>query len=656
MRRALILLCLFGLTGCDAASGGSGPEGVEDAAVPQPDGNTPPQDGVAPGDDVVVPPVGADSGPGHPDGGPTLPDATITPTDDTAVGPPPVTDGNVGGACTATTDCIGTQAICLNMPGGYCSLSGCEGGTNPCPEGSQCFLFQNGDSYCLDTCTTSAECREDEGYICDVDGTCWPGEAGTPNTGDSPVGGPCLTNEDCADSGAVCYPEMLNGESTGFIGGYCMIWNCTAGACPAGSQCLQVGAGGEMACMATCATNAECRDDEGYGCLDPGMCFAYCGQDAPCPTNYACDAAKSMCKPDCQSGSCPGDLVCGDSGLCEKPPCTAGSCPAGLVCGQSGICVPDVGGGPGQGPGPSCSNLPSKDCTGTQAYCAELIPFEPVEGPGYVNYPLNGETWANQYRSYARRDLVMLIQWATAYVACKSPTWEGGNGYPLGLGDMSEVNGAIPGTSIGSPGHPAGTHTDGYDIDVAYYQNELTGQANNYLRAICDHTIGGVEQYHCVSEPYMMDLWRSALFIGALFSSDRTRVIGVDGKAGAMISQALEVLCADGWVPSAGCVPANQSLACEVEAGVDGGLCWEENGSMWFLHHHHHLHLSLWTLAGGTWPSTDPKEKCLDEDCKASTDMMKALEALSAPGLVKSIHEPMGLLDPTQAASQPALP
>jgi hypothetical protein len=60
---------------------------------------------------------------------------------------------------------------------------------------------------------------------------------------------------------------------------------------------------------------------------------------------------------------------------------------------------------------------PERDCTGTGAYCGELIQFAPEDGPGYVDYPQNGETWENQYRSFARRDLVMLVKWATAYVA-----------------------------------------------------------------------------------------------------------------------------------------------------------------------------------------------------------------------------------------------
>jgi len=251
-----------------------------------------------------------------------------------------------------------------------------------------------------------------------------------------------------------------------------------------------------------------------------------------------------------------------------------------MICNSvSGTCVPDLNGGPGVGPGATCANLPPKDCTGSASYCGELLPFGPVEGPGYVDYPLNGETWTNQYRSYARRDMQMLIKWATAFVDCKAQGWGGGNGYPLGLGDMSEGNGAIPGTSDGSPGHPPNTHVNGFDMDIAYYTNTGT---NNYLKPVCPHYSGGQDQYHCVSAPDILDLWRTSLFLGALMTSNRTRVIGVDGKIGPLVEQALDVLCANEWLPQAAC-NAKYLLAYEVTNG----------GAGWYNFHHHHLHISL---------------------------------------------------------------
>ena len=85
--------------------------------------------------------------------------------------------------------------------------------------------------------------------------------------------------------------------------------------------------------------------------------------------------------------------------------------------------------------------VPPRDC---KTNCGRLVPFEPVMGPGY-------ETTHSQYRSYLRRDLMMLVKHAAAVVHCRAATWTPGNRKPIGLGDMSEANGAIPGTSVRNP-------------------------------------------------------------------------------------------------------------------------------------------------------------------------------------------------------------
>lgn len=644
LRVVLTCVLMFALTACgstessstssdsDAVTDGGNSNG--DGAVSVPDGSSVLDVPRTPSDTTSGP---GDSGTGATDSGSVDPPDASTPTQ----GP-----GSVGGACASDADCVDPGAVCLELPGGYCAIPSCAGVPDACPAGSSCFLFGDDDSYCIDTCVISDECREEEGYICAPDKTCWPGDPAPPSTGSVPIGGACSVDADCKDEGADCYPANVNGNPTGFLNGYCLLNGCQPGSCPEGSVCEVIYADGAAACMASCAETPDCRDDEGYACYEQGICFPGCADWIPCPTGYAC-GEQAFCIPDCSPGDCSGGLVCDEeSGECVDPPCTPGSCPNELICSEaSGTCIPDLSGGPGAGPGPSCPDLPKKDCVEDPAFCGELLPFEPVTGPGYDNYPINGETAVNQYRSYARRDLIMLVKWATAYVDCKAAQWEGGNGYPLGLGDMSEADGSIPGTSDqpSSPGHPPGTHEDGYDIDIAYYQNSLTGQPNNYLRAVCDYTIDGVNQYHCVSEPYMMDVWRSALFLGALFSSPRTRVIGVDGMAGSTLSKALDVLCDQGWVPAQGCEPANQDLACEVESGVDGGLCWQENGSGWFYHHHHHMHLSLWSMAGNTWKGSAEEEpenagRSMDPRGIDRSGFVRELAGADRPGLVRSVN------------------
>lgn len=335
---------------------------------------------------------------------------------------------------------------------------------------------------------------------------------------------------------------------------------------------------------ARCNCDAECQPEDGHeGLCVRGICMTrasaeceYGGSSGECPAGSRCwgvrDAAGSVCWPDCAAHACEGS--CDGDGSCVPTDAMECDRACGEYCSGGPSTDPAA---PGPGPGPECI-LPPLECTGGAAYCGDLIPFEPVNGPGYENYPINGETWDDQYRSWLRRDVVMLIQYASAKTDCKAGSWSYGNGGPIGLGDMSEEDGAIPGTSIGSPGHPYGSHTDGFDLDIGYFQ---VGTADNRLRPICDHTSGGSDVYHCVDEPYALDPWRTAMFLGALFEHPDIRIVGADGKIGPILQDALETLCADGWLTA---------YACDHLA-----LTWEEvdEGRGWYRFHHHHFHVSF---------------------------------------------------------------
>ena len=132
---------------------------------------------------------------------------------------------------------------------------------------------------------------------------------------------------------------------------------------------------------------------------------------------------------------------------------------------------------------------------------------------------------------------MQLVKYAAAQTECLTANWNTGNGGPIGLGDMSEANGAIPGTSVGSPGHPEGTHTYGHDMDIAYYQ---INTPDNRLRSVCPHTIGNQEQYHCTGPAHLLDEWRTAVFIAKLHDTPQLRVIGVDGQGLGVIVQAVQ--------------------------------------------------------------------------------------------------------------------
>ncbi|MDP6942806.1 MAG: hypothetical protein QF464_01545, partial [Myxococcota bacterium] len=205
---------------------------------------------------------------------------------------------------------------------------------------------------------------------------------------------------------------------------------------------------------------------------------------------------------------------------------------------------------------------------------------------------------------------------ATSYTTCMGSDWPG-NGGALGLGDMSEEDGSIPGTSIGQPGHPQNTHEDGYDIDIAYYQ---VNTSDNKLRSVCDHVSGGADQYHCVSEPYLLDVWRTALALGAMLTSDRVRVIGLDGKVGALVEEAMEVLCNGGYLPQTSCNNMYK-LAYEV---TDQGLGW-------YHFHHHHFHLSLNGIPGSSSNSV-LATTCLTPDCSPAVHDLGVLDHAHTPG------------------------
>lgn len=234
---------------------------------------------------------------------------------------------------------------------------------------------------------------------------------------------------------------------------------------------------------------------------------------------------------------------------------------------------------PGFGPGPLCDDSIPLYCAGDVYHCAEIVPFDPDEGPGYLDYALNGETVDDQYRSYIRRDAMILTKYAAAQVECKSADWDYWNFEPVGLGDMSEADGSIPGTSIGRPGHPPYTHEYGRDIDVAYYQLYST---DNHLRTVCSSFEGYyLDAFHCVDPPHGLDPWRTALFISYLSDHPLLRIVYVDWLVGPILDEALDEMVSLGWID------ADHRAQIPLVYYVEGD---EERE---YLFHHHHMHVSM---------------------------------------------------------------
>lgn len=79
---------------------------------------------------------------------------------------------SIGDSCSVSTDCDinGTRICDLAEPGGYCTIRGCDIGT--CPDGeASCVQFRPDeprltDSFCMYSCESDSDCRDDEGYRC----------------------------------------------------------------------------------------------------------------------------------------------------------------------------------------------------------------------------------------------------------------------------------------------------------------------------------------------------------------------------------------------------------------------------------------------------------------------------------------------------------
>ncbi len=461
-----------------------------------------------------------------------------------------------GSACNCDSDCMGDSThpgrcingICMQLAPAECPT---DGSTAECNAGSRCWgqvCYPDCDAFpCDGACDDDGSCVWTDSTTCDASCSeiCENDSGGGGDDG-------CPPNSHLQDDACYCDDGYVVND--------------------AGDACVPSDGGGG----GDCPPNSHWEDD---GCY--------------CDEGFIVNDARDACVRECESNDdCSGGLVCVDN-TCVTPPCTADSCPDGTFCSDSGSCVLDLGATP-PGPVPACDDVATWECTGGEGHCGQVVAFEPDEGPGYWDYPINGETTSDEYRSYCRRDLMMLVKYAAAKVACLTGGWEFGNGEPIGLGDMSESNGDIPGTRERSPGHPEGTHVDGHDMDIAYYQ---LSTSDNRLRAICNHSSGGSDQYHCVEEPDNLDAWRTALFIAFFHDNPQLRVIGIDGQAALMVNSAMDQLCDGGWYDGPACTTRGRTLAYETT----------DTGRGWFRFHHHHLHVSLSSSRKAVTPFDDDR-------------------------------------------------
>lgn len=106
------------------------------------------------------------------------------------------------------------------------------------------------------------------------------------------IGESCTFEKECtvnaSTEDATCIQESINGESSGWPGGYCSA-DCSdnSSLCSDNSTCVLLGA--DSLCLSDCAADSDCR------------------------VNYVCETVLFVCLPDCRDG-----FDCGDRFTCNQ--------------------------------------------------------------------------------------------------------------------------------------------------------------------------------------------------------------------------------------------------------------------------------------------------------------------------------------------------
>jgi hypothetical protein len=219
---------------------------------------------------------------------------------------------------------------------------------------------------------------------------------------------------------------------------------------------------------------------------------------------------------------------------------------------------------------------PDEDAGDVTGPCNKIMQFPGDNGlsDGYV-------VSHEPHYSNLRREVIYLVREAALRTYEAFPDTN-----PIGLLDMSQRDGDVPGRMRGQLRHPEGTHVGGNDLDIAYFQ---TGD-DNMGRPVCAN-----DNYFCTGDPILLDAERTAYFMVQLFDSPMTRVIGVDTRIAPELEAALPGL------EDQGLITAKQ------RSDFDWKLAY---GDGWPFHHHH-MHFS-WSWEEGYERDAAP-EGCMVE-------------------------------------------
>jgi hypothetical protein len=211
----------------------------------------------------------------------------------------------VGEICQGPEDCVeAASCIGTGQPDQYRCMQNCEERWRICDDGSVCtprlnsaepICFTAGTSPRGARCETNLECEPgtlcfgsggelycleachhlDPG-VCPDDARCELIDNGGKGLCRSRLGASCTTSADC--SSTLTCSEELGAEFESLLrAGYCTDAECASDAdCPFDGVCRTVptaeGNTQTAICMATCATDGDCRFNQDYRCLRDGYC------------------------------------------------------------------------------------------------------------------------------------------------------------------------------------------------------------------------------------------------------------------------------------------------------------------------------------------------------------------------------------------------
>ena len=337
--------------------------------------------------------------------------------------------------------------------------------------------------------------------------------------------------------------------------GYCSAV-CTSVACPSsppGGQCLFKRSDGSKLCGFVCdGSNPHCPN--GLGCTYLSAAAMYF-----CSGDPLAKCGNSKLEP---GEDCDGSML--DNMSCKAFGYTGGTlgCNASSCKFDTTACT-----------GTTACKLPPRNCS-SGADCTKLEEMLPrTGGDGFKVYTLPIWGWL-------RKDTWMLVKHAVAAVKCVMP-----GSWPISMCDGSEKDGATPKFSDGTYRHPPGSHVNGVDIDIAYYQ---TGRQDNDPRPVCPYkNPSGTDVNHCMGAPDTLDLGRSTFLLAKLSESGRMRAMGVDGQIGLLVKAEADKLYKQKLISTRALNTLKLRLAYEITNTNKG----------WFYSHHHHVHVSTYAVA-----------------------------------------------------------